>query len=58
MVDAIDELGRGRESYARRAWMDAYRSLSQADQAAPLGAEGPGVARNGIHARPRRRLPE
>ncbi|HEX5574369.1 MAG TPA: LuxR C-terminal-related transcriptional regulator [Gemmatimonadales bacterium] len=39
MVDAIDELGRGRESYARRAWMDAYRSLSQADQAAPLGAE-------------------
>jgi DNA-binding CsgD family transcriptional regulator len=39
VVDAIDELGRGRESYARRAWMDAYRSLSQADQAAPLGAE-------------------
>ena len=39
MVDAIDELGRGRESYARRAWIDAYRSLSQADQAAPLGAE-------------------
>ena len=39
MVDAIDELGRGRGSYARRAWMDAYKSLSQADQAAPLGAE-------------------
>jgi DNA-binding CsgD family transcriptional regulator len=39
VVDAIDELGRGRESYAGRAWMDAYRSLSQADQAAPLGAE-------------------
>ncbi|MFL5990521.1 MAG: LuxR C-terminal-related transcriptional regulator [Rubrobacteraceae bacterium] len=39
MVDAIDELGRGRESYARRAWMDAYRSLSRADQASPLGAE-------------------
>ncbi len=39
MVDAIDELGRGRESYARRAWMDAYKSLSHADQAAPLGAE-------------------
>jgi DNA-binding CsgD family transcriptional regulator len=39
VVDAIDELGRGRESYARRAWMDAYRSLSQADQAAPLEPE-------------------
>jgi DNA-binding CsgD family transcriptional regulator len=39
VVDAIDELGRGRESYARRAWMDAYKSLSRADQAAPLGAE-------------------
>ena len=39
MVDAIDELERGRESYARRAWMDAYKSLSRADQAAPLGAE-------------------
>ena len=39
MVDATDELGRGRESYARRAWMNAYQSLSHADQAAPLGAE-------------------
>ena len=39
MVDAIDELGRGRESYARRAWMDAYKSLSQADRTAPLGGE-------------------
>jgi DNA-binding CsgD family transcriptional regulator len=38
-VDAIDELGRGRESYARRAWMDAYKSLSHADQAASLPAE-------------------
>jgi DNA-binding CsgD family transcriptional regulator len=38
-VDSIDELGRGRESYARRAWMEAHRSLSRADQAAPLGAE-------------------
>jgi DNA-binding CsgD family transcriptional regulator len=38
-VDAIDELERGRESYARRAWLDAYESLSHADQAAPLGAE-------------------
>ena len=39
MVDVTDELGRGREAYARRAWMDAYESLSRADQASPLGAE-------------------
>jgi DNA-binding CsgD family transcriptional regulator len=39
LVDAIDELERGRESYARRAWMDAYKALSHADQAAPLAAE-------------------
>ena len=39
MVDTIDELGRGREFYARRAWVDAYKSLSHADQATPLGAE-------------------
>jgi hypothetical protein len=39
VVDAIDELGQGRESYARRAWVDAYKSLSHADQAALLGAE-------------------
>ncbi|CAN5795536.1 LuxR C-terminal-related transcriptional regulator [soil metagenome] len=39
MVDATDELRRGRESYARRAWSDAYESLSRADQVTPLGAE-------------------
>jgi len=39
VVDATDKLERGREAYARRAWMDAYKSLSHADQAAPLGAE-------------------
>ena len=39
MVDATAELERGRESYVKRAWMDAYESLSRADQAAPLGAE-------------------
>jgi DNA-binding CsgD family transcriptional regulator len=38
-VDAADELERGRESYVRRAWMDAYESLSRADRATPLGAE-------------------
>jgi DNA-binding CsgD family transcriptional regulator len=39
VVDAADELNRGRQSYARRTWMDAYKSLSHADQVAPLGAE-------------------
>ncbi|HEX6711469.1 MAG TPA: LuxR C-terminal-related transcriptional regulator [Rubrobacter sp.] len=39
MVDAIDELGRGREFHARRAWMDAYKAFSGADQGAQLGAE-------------------
>jgi DNA-binding CsgD family transcriptional regulator len=39
VVDATDDLERGRESYARRAWMDAYTSLSHADQAALLGVE-------------------
>jgi ATP/maltotriose-dependent transcriptional regulator MalT len=34
-----DELERGRESYAQRAWMDAYTSLSDADEAAPLEAD-------------------
>jgi DNA-binding CsgD family transcriptional regulator len=38
-VDAIGELERGRESYAKRSWRDAYESLSRADQASPLGAE-------------------
>jgi DNA-binding CsgD family transcriptional regulator len=39
VVDAADELNQGRQSYARRAWMDAYKSLSYADRVAPLGAE-------------------
>ncbi len=38
-MDALDKLERGRESYGRRAWGDAYESLSLADRAAPLGAE-------------------
>jgi DNA-binding CsgD family transcriptional regulator len=33
------DLERGRESYASRAWSDAYRWLSQADSSRPLGAE-------------------
>jgi DNA-binding CsgD family transcriptional regulator len=38
VVRSGHELERGREAYARRAWMDAYESLSRADQAAPLEA--------------------
>jgi DNA-binding NarL/FixJ family response regulator len=38
-VNGIDVLERGRESYARSLWADAYESLSLADQAASLGAE-------------------
>jgi hypothetical protein len=39
LVVHADSLERGRESYARRAWSDAYDSLSRADQAASLGGE-------------------
>jgi DNA-binding CsgD family transcriptional regulator len=39
VVSTVDQLERGRESYARRAWMDAYESLSRADRAAPLAVE-------------------
>jgi ATP/maltotriose-dependent transcriptional regulator MalT len=38
-VGVVDELERGRASYAAQAWMPAYRSLSQADQGGSLGAE-------------------
>jgi DNA-binding CsgD family transcriptional regulator len=34
-----DELERARRSYARRAWLDAYETLSSADEAAPLEVE-------------------
>jgi DNA-binding NarL/FixJ family response regulator len=39
VVDAIDDLERGRDSYARRAWKGAYEALSRADRKAPLGVE-------------------
>jgi DNA-binding CsgD family transcriptional regulator len=39
VVDAVAELERGRESYAGQAWLDAYESLSAADQLDALGAE-------------------
>ena len=35
-MKSVDELRRGRESYASRAWLDAYTALSEADRAAPL----------------------
>jgi hypothetical protein len=34
-----DALARGRESYARRAWSDAYAHLSAADREVPLEPE-------------------
>jgi DNA-binding CsgD family transcriptional regulator len=37
-VEAVDELRRGREAYAKRAWLDAYEALSRADAASPLEA--------------------
>jgi DNA-binding NarL/FixJ family response regulator len=39
VVDDTVATERGRELYARRAWADAYASLSAADRAAPLAAE-------------------
>jgi DNA-binding CsgD family transcriptional regulator len=33
------DIGRGRAAYDRRAWEDAYESLSRADRAAPLGGD-------------------
>jgi DNA-binding CsgD family transcriptional regulator len=38
-VDAVADLERGRDAYARDAWTEAYESLSAADRSAPLGAE-------------------
>ena len=35
----LDKLEQGRESYQRRAWGDAYESLTLADQTTPLGIE-------------------
>jgi DNA-binding CsgD family transcriptional regulator len=34
-----EDLERGREAYARRAWRDAFDALSRADKASTLGAE-------------------
>jgi DNA-binding NarL/FixJ family response regulator len=39
VVEAVAELERGRDSYAKRKWVDAYESLTAADQMTPLSAE-------------------
>jgi DNA-binding CsgD family transcriptional regulator len=39
VVNTADELLRGREAYASRAWLDAYTALSEADRIAPLAAD-------------------
>jgi ATP/maltotriose-dependent transcriptional regulator MalT len=39
----VDQLERGRESFAGRSWLDAYEQLSRADRAMPLGAEDIGL---------------
>jgi DNA-binding CsgD family transcriptional regulator len=38
-MQEVELVLRGREAFVRRAWPDAFESLSRADQAAPLGAE-------------------
>ena len=38
-MTAADALDRGRESFGRRAWADAFAQLSAADREAPLEAE-------------------
>src|SRR5215208_8091223 len=38
-MQVLDHLERGRDAYARRAWTDAYESLSRADEAVPLRAD-------------------
>jgi DNA-binding CsgD family transcriptional regulator len=38
-VDAVPELERGREAYAREAWLDAYESLARADGERSLAAD-------------------
>jgi ATP/maltotriose-dependent transcriptional regulator MalT len=37
--DPIDELERGRDAYERRSWLEAYESLSRADEEKPLEAD-------------------
>ena len=58
-VNPADELERGREAYARRAWRDAYGVAVARRSGGPAGRGGPRAAGDvGLHARPRRRVPE
>jgi len=36
--DRVDQLERGRDAYARRAWLEAYEALATAERQATLGA--------------------
>lgn len=47
-MHATDAVARGRESYGRRAWRDAYEALSAADVQTPL--EAPDLDRLGMAA--------
>jgi DNA-binding CsgD family transcriptional regulator len=38
MVETADELRRGREAFASRAWLDAFTALSESDRITPLEA--------------------
>ncbi|MGH2942045.1 MAG: helix-turn-helix transcriptional regulator, partial [Solirubrobacteraceae bacterium] len=39
MAGAVNDIQRGRGSYAKRAWTDSYESLSRAERAQPLAAD-------------------
>ena len=39
MIEATEELRRGREAYEQRAWLDAYTALSEADRTEALEAD-------------------
>lgn len=39
LFEELDQLALGRKAYEARAWHDAYRRLSLADEAVPLGVE-------------------
>ena len=59
VVDSREEIERGREAYARRAWAEAYESLSHADQTAgrSLSPAGEGEESPGSTAKRRRVTP-
>ena len=55
--ERVDKLEQGREAYARRAWLEAYDSLTRAHEHARARSAGPRAARDlRLHARSRRRV--